>query len=150
MRVFLSLTLINYFLQAEDGIRDTSVTGVQTCALPICADSRVQVCRQGLDDECDRRRIVRLLADTGGTQGQKKDRDACRKEGAVPLRADAGTASATVSLEGHSRSSRVSRDGWRPLRWASSRDVRDRFHTQGWRMQMLPWHPPERLVPRTG
>ena len=26
-----------FFFQAEDGIRDTSVTGVQTCALPICA-----------------------------------------------------------------------------------------------------------------
>src|SRR5437762_3173901 len=25
----------NFFFQAEDGIRDTSVTGVQTCALPI-------------------------------------------------------------------------------------------------------------------
>src|SRR5437762_12552091 len=25
-----------FFFQAEDGIRDTSVTGVQTCALPIC------------------------------------------------------------------------------------------------------------------
>src|SRR5262249_57992423 len=25
-----------FFLQAEDGIRDWSVTGVQTCALPIC------------------------------------------------------------------------------------------------------------------
>src|SRR5207248_8084747 len=24
------------FLQAEDGIRDRTVTGVQTCALPIC------------------------------------------------------------------------------------------------------------------
>src|SRR5437762_9591955 len=27
----------SFFLQAEDGIRDTSVTGVQTCALPIYA-----------------------------------------------------------------------------------------------------------------
>src|SRR5437879_13704780 len=27
-----------FFFQAEDGIRDTSVTGVQTCALPIFAD----------------------------------------------------------------------------------------------------------------
>src|SRR5437762_12053392 len=27
--------LIFFFFQAEDGIRDTSVTGVQTCALPI-------------------------------------------------------------------------------------------------------------------
>src|SRR5437762_11789727 len=26
---------MNFFFQAEDGIRDTSVTGVQTCALPI-------------------------------------------------------------------------------------------------------------------
>src|SRR6202011_6392521 len=27
--------IISFFFQAEDGIRDTSVTGVQTCALPI-------------------------------------------------------------------------------------------------------------------
>src|SRR2546425_5184424 len=26
-----------FFFQAEDGIRDKLVTGVQTCALPICA-----------------------------------------------------------------------------------------------------------------
>ena len=25
----------NFFFQAEDGIRDVAVTGVQTCALPI-------------------------------------------------------------------------------------------------------------------
>src|SRR5687767_15336482 len=27
-----------FFFQAEDGIRDKLVTGVQTCALPICRD----------------------------------------------------------------------------------------------------------------
>src|SRR6478736_2434069 len=27
----------NFFFQAADGIRDLTVTGVQTCALPICA-----------------------------------------------------------------------------------------------------------------
>src|SRR5258706_5182809 len=27
-----------FFFQAEDGIRDWSVTGVQTCALPICPE----------------------------------------------------------------------------------------------------------------
>src|SRR5260370_9711551 len=27
-----------FFFQAEGGIRDSSVTGVQTCALPICQD----------------------------------------------------------------------------------------------------------------
>src|SRR5688500_20363452 len=28
--------LVVFFFQAEDGIRDYKVTGVQTCALPIC------------------------------------------------------------------------------------------------------------------
>src|SRR2546422_8384923 len=30
---------IFFFFQAEDGIRDVAVTGVQTCALPISADA---------------------------------------------------------------------------------------------------------------
>src|SRR5439155_9326194 len=29
--------LVFFFFQAEDGIRDGHVTGVQTCALPICS-----------------------------------------------------------------------------------------------------------------
>src|SRR5207253_5279757 len=29
-----------FFFQAEDGIRDGHVTGVQTCALPICSHSK--------------------------------------------------------------------------------------------------------------
>src|SRR5258706_10559816 len=33
-----------FFFQAEDGIRDWSVTGVQTCALPICAIRRPRPC----------------------------------------------------------------------------------------------------------
>src|SRR5690349_23939532 len=33
--IFLSLFFIFFFFQAEDGIRDLYVTGVQTCALPI-------------------------------------------------------------------------------------------------------------------
>src|SRR5207237_7844927 len=31
------LSRLSFFFQAEDGIRDSSVTGVQTCALPIFA-----------------------------------------------------------------------------------------------------------------
>src|SRR2546430_6132680 len=31
------IPLYLFFFQAEDGIRDLTVTGVQTCALPICA-----------------------------------------------------------------------------------------------------------------
>src|SRR5216683_4403118 len=33
--------LFFFFFQAEDGIRDLIVTGVQTCALPICHGVRV-------------------------------------------------------------------------------------------------------------
>src|SRR2546430_17095739 len=33
------LVLVLFFFQAEDGIRDLTVTGVQTCALPICRRS---------------------------------------------------------------------------------------------------------------
>ena len=33
--VFVVVVVVVFFFQAEDGIRDTSVTGVQTCALPI-------------------------------------------------------------------------------------------------------------------
>ena len=31
----MSVAVVFFFFQAEDGIRDWSVTGVQTCALPI-------------------------------------------------------------------------------------------------------------------
>src|SRR5690554_270919 len=32
--------MLFFFFQAEDGIRDADVTGVQTCALPICEASK--------------------------------------------------------------------------------------------------------------
>src|SRR5437588_3418337 len=35
MRLVLSFFFRSFFFQAEDGIRDHCVTGVQTCALPI-------------------------------------------------------------------------------------------------------------------
>src|SRR5690625_7176039 len=36
----MSVLFCFFFFQAEDGIRDGHVTGVQTCALPICHDDR--------------------------------------------------------------------------------------------------------------
>src|SRR2546429_9506544 len=37
-----------FFFQAEDGIRDVAVTGVQTCALPILATKRKKIAVLGL------------------------------------------------------------------------------------------------------
>src|SRR5258708_7666251 len=50
-----------FFFQAEDGIRDDLVTGVQTCALPICSPrprtgSRLSACRRRLGSALSRPR----------------------------------------------------------------------------------------------
>src|SRR5207249_6933934 len=37
---------VHFFFQAEDGIRDRNVTGVQTCALPIWTGSCPGVCHK--------------------------------------------------------------------------------------------------------
>src|SRR5260370_32406229 len=42
-RKSVSSMLLFFFFQAEDGIRDSSVTGVQTCALPILLSGRAAV-----------------------------------------------------------------------------------------------------------
>src|SRR5690349_7034472 len=42
-----------FFFQAEDGIRDLYMTGVQTCALPICTDT------EGPRNSCGTRRFPR-------------------------------------------------------------------------------------------
>src|SRR5437868_12185927 len=38
--VFYCFFFFFFFFQAEDGIRDRNVTGVQTCALPICCGQK--------------------------------------------------------------------------------------------------------------
>src|SRR5699024_12144772 len=38
---FVMMTNISFLFQAEDGIRDRNVTGVQTCALPISISLRI-------------------------------------------------------------------------------------------------------------
>src|SRR5256885_6507638 len=53
----------SFFFQAEDGIRDYKVTGVQTCALPICDDgvgrsSRLAAGRTGAAPAVGERRHV--------------------------------------------------------------------------------------------
>src|SRR5687767_15524114 len=53
--VLVLLLLFVFFFQAEDGIRDKLVTGVQTCALPIyveaAADVLVRIGALALDGE---------------------------------------------------------------------------------------------------
>src|SRR3712207_7304729 len=50
--LLISYTIVSFFFffQAEDGIRDIGVTGVQTCALPICGAC---ACRGIGDDRAD-------------------------------------------------------------------------------------------------
>src|SRR2546427_4877976 len=67
--VFVSLfpldcvyVVIFFFFQAEDGIRDLTVTGVQTCALPICtprASLRGRRARRGRRPRRDARGVPR-------------------------------------------------------------------------------------------
>src|SRR5690606_39771767 len=45
----LAFGLAVFFFQAEDGIRDFHVTGVQTCALPISADRETLLVEQAAD-----------------------------------------------------------------------------------------------------
>src|SRR5258708_18128949 len=55
-----------FFFQAEDGIRDDLVTGVQTCALPICPD---------LDRESTQPRSIRKAPRAGARPAaQSSDR----------------------------------------------------------------------------
>src|SRR6266567_1932390 len=66
-----------FFFQAEDGIRDLTVTGVQTCALPIsCAQSAkpVFITHAGARGVWDTARmkpdsVLRAVAETGGVIG---------------------------------------------------------------------------------
>src|SRR5690625_7889611 len=44
--------LHHFFFQAEDGIRDGHVTGVQTCALPIWGSRRGSTCRAAASSTC--------------------------------------------------------------------------------------------------
>src|SRR2546430_9985368 len=55
--MYLVFVFFFFFFQAEDGIRDLTVTGVQTCALPICCE---RLTRRGFDAGPEIRPHVRL------------------------------------------------------------------------------------------
>src|SRR3712207_7286813 len=47
--------LVIFFFQAEDGIRDIGVTGVQTCALPICPRTEEKL--RGIEQSISQARV---------------------------------------------------------------------------------------------
>src|SRR5256885_8847587 len=55
---------IFFFFQAEDGIRDYKVTGVQTCALPIC-QTRITALQSGEIDLLARNTTWTFTRDNG-------------------------------------------------------------------------------------
>src|SRR5690348_8229441 len=57
-----------FFFQAEDGIRDGRVTGVQTCALPICRRPRADA-RVARGGDSRRRRVPRRRSRAPGRGG---------------------------------------------------------------------------------
>src|SRR5438132_9479224 len=89
----LSCSYFFFFFQAEDGIRDHCVTGVQTCALPICFVVRDAVptwCEdhRGRRDPGDVVRVVPGLAQDvavadaellGGIADEQIGRASCRE-----------------------------------------------------------------------
>src|SRR5438874_13749666 len=80
-----------FFFQAEDGIRDLYVTGVQTCALPICGPPRGRrpsaprgratgPRRRGAPDRSEERRVGKSV-DLGGRRIiKKKKKNSCRAD----------------------------------------------------------------------
>src|SRR5256885_6592557 len=58
------VVLFFFFFQAEDGIRDYKVTGVQTCALPIYADAEIVDTGIIADDG----EVLRAFAADGGDE----------------------------------------------------------------------------------
>src|SRR5699024_534046 len=64
------------FVQAEDGIRDRNVTGVQTCALPICQRTIPNINRIGASRHFDNRRRVAIAVSK--VLGKRVRIDGCR------------------------------------------------------------------------
>src|SRR5438094_5697808 len=95
-----------FFFQAEDGIRDRTVTGVQTCALPIF----VEACGDQVADQVDAEE--RLEGDLGGGRERALEQ---RPEGVAHLHV------VPVPLGGARRSEerRVGKEGrWRWWPWS--------------------------------
>src|SRR5207237_6886729 len=74
----LSRSVFCFFFQAEDGIRDSSVTGVQTCALPILDGTAGPVAVS--PDLAEIYQLEMWLNPAGFLKAAKIGRASCRKE----------------------------------------------------------------------
>src|SRR5207245_7079668 len=90
-----------FFFQAEDGIRDATVTGVQTCALPILVLSHPD-------------RVLSAVVAGAGYGAQPERADAFRAESVLTAAAFAAEGAAKVAERYAIRSEerRVGREGW--------------------------------------
>src|SRR5437870_13831881 len=70
-----------FFFQAEDGIRDGHVTGVQTCALPILTSKYEAISPAGRSFVHTRRRISRRLG--SARSEERRVGKECRSRGAA-------------------------------------------------------------------
>src|SRR5205085_12433225 len=61
-----------FFFQAEDGIRDLTVTGVQTCALPICLRSSAPRLRINRWRSSDMEESALLRSMTSGSRSEER------------------------------------------------------------------------------
>src|SRR5436309_6092754 len=108
-----------FFFQAEDGIRDFHVTGVQTCALPICDDLGLPPGQMGKDVAlgAGMRRVIadheqierRILGETAGAHSiVNRDPERARSEERrvgkeCRSRRSAEALKKNTSITGHSR-----------------------------------------------
>src|SRR5699024_12600653 len=82
-----------FFFQAEDGIRDRNVTGVQTCALPIFAQAVLDADRDGppgdlatpsigaqRERRSEERRVGKECRSRGSPEHEKKKKERERRE----------------------------------------------------------------------
>src|SRR2546429_5900790 len=97
------LSQIRFFFQAEDGIRDVAVTGVQTCALPISySDGRLRSkeCPQGrMGKGTADQRFVRRFAWARGTIQTEREQSWARRRTGEGRRSE----ERRVGKEGRSR-----------------------------------------------
>src|SRR5690606_39830362 len=96
-----------FFFQAEDGIRDFHVTGVQTCALPI-------LCPTSLESDCARKQrlVVRYLC----SSCDRPDRGAPGAPESATRNEDSIVSSPRTPFAARSEERRVGKEGRAPGR----------------------------------